>query len=146
PTALELVTDHPRSPLQGCRGAVVRRELPAALVEALNELGRRQGVSLFVILLAAFTTLLHRYTEQDDILIGTPHSRRRRLEYPLVIRVRLHEEMNFERLLKEVSLRVAAAEAHGGVPFGEIVAELNLPLDPGRHPLFQAAFDVRRRP
>src|SRR5947209_2876843 len=69
--ALELPTDRPRPPLQTFRGAMHAVVLPESLTQALEALSRREGVTLFMTLIAAFQTVLYRYTGQDDILLGT---------------------------------------------------------------------------
>ena len=71
-TTLELPTDHPRPSMQTFHGATHAVEFPQDLTETLQGLSRRKGVTLFMTLLAAFQSLLHRYTGQDDIVVGTP--------------------------------------------------------------------------
>src|SRR5262249_26004435 len=77
---LELPTDHPRPAVQTYRGKTRSQLLPAEMSEALSALSRKQGATLFMTLLAAFKGLLHRYTGQDDILVGTPSANRTRAE------------------------------------------------------------------
>ncbi|HEX7773734.1 MAG TPA: condensation domain-containing protein, partial [Pyrinomonadaceae bacterium] len=111
PTVLELPADRPRPPVQTYRGAYLRFELPAGLTQELNSLSRREDVTLFMVLLAAFVTLLNRYTAQDDILVGTPIANRNRNEIEnliglfvntLVLRARLSPEMSFLELVKQM--------------------------------------------
>src|SRR5262249_46529864 len=78
--ALQLPTDRPRPPLHTSRGARESVLIPAPLAEALRGLGRQEGATLFMTLLASFQTLLHRYSAQDDILVGTPIANRNRIE------------------------------------------------------------------
>src|SRR5215213_7625889 len=80
PAHLELPTDHPRPAVQTFNGASVATILPSALSEAVRQLSQREGVTSFMTLLAAFQTLLYRYTGQDDICIGTPIANRNRTE------------------------------------------------------------------
>src|SRR6185503_11279043 len=72
PPVLELPTDHPRPPVQSYRGTAQPFSLPAGLSASLLELSRREGVTLFMTLLAAFQVLLARYTGQEDVVVGTP--------------------------------------------------------------------------
>ncbi|HLM57775.1 MAG TPA: amino acid adenylation domain-containing protein, partial [Pyrinomonadaceae bacterium] len=107
---LELPTDRPRPPVQSFRGARTSFALSEALTEELDLLCRREGVTLFMLLLAAFQTLLHRYTGQTDILVGTPVAGRGRSETrhligyfvnTLVMRGRLSGAQSFRDLLAE---------------------------------------------
>ena len=85
PAVLELPTDHPRPAVQSFRGALMTGELPRSLSAALNELSRTEGATLFMTLLAAFQTLLHRYNGGDQIVVGSPIAGRQRPELePLV--------------------------------------------------------------
>src|SRR5262249_53488194 len=80
PPALELPTDYPRPAAQTHRGARHAFRLPRPLVEAVREVGRREGCTPFMVLLAAFQALLHRYSGQEDICVGTPVAGRGRAE------------------------------------------------------------------
>ena len=82
---LELPTDRPRPPVQSYHGAAHRFHLPASLTQDLKSLSQSQGVTLQATLMAAFLTLLWRYTRQEDILIGTPHPNRDRAEFREVV-------------------------------------------------------------
>jgi len=113
---LELLSDRPRLAVQTYRGALKAFALPRELSQALNDLARRQGVTLFMVLLAAFQVLLHRYTQQKDILVGSPIAGRNRSEIEgligffvntLVLRTDLTGDPTFVELLsrvKEVTL------------------------------------------
>ncbi|MBV8859294.1 MAG: non-ribosomal peptide synthetase, partial [Acidobacteria bacterium] len=111
PAALELPTDRPRPAVQTFDGAAHHFRLPKGLTDALVALGRREGATLFMTLLAAFDALLYRYTSQEDFSVGTPVAGRTRAETEaligffvntLVLRSRLHPEMSFRELLAEV--------------------------------------------
>jgi amino acid adenylation domain-containing protein/thioester reductase-like protein len=141
---LELATDRPRAAVPSRKRASAYRELPLVLVEALEELSQREGVTLFIPLMSAFITLLHRYTEQSDILVGTPSSSRP--GDPLVVRARIDGDPSFLSFMQQVAEVIAAARAHEGVPFGALLAELRPAVDTSRHPLFQAAFELRAEP
>ena len=77
---LELSADHPRPAVQTFRGATESARLPSALYRALKSLNHQEGVTLFITLLAVFQTLLHRYTGQQDIVVGSPIAGRNRTE------------------------------------------------------------------
>ncbi|MBV8858949.1 MAG: amino acid adenylation domain-containing protein, partial [Acidobacteria bacterium] len=111
PPVLELPTDRPRPAVQTFAGASHRFRLGRELTQALHRLGRQEGATLFMTLLAAFDALLYRYTSQEDISVGTPVAGRTRAETEaligffvntLVLRSRLHPEMSFRELLAEV--------------------------------------------
>ncbi|MGH7412374.1 MAG: amino acid adenylation domain-containing protein, partial [Candidatus Methylomirabilis sp.] len=132
PSVLELPTDRPRPAVQHYRGARESFELPRTLAEALHELSRREGVTLFMTLLAAFQTLLFRYTGQDDIVVGSPIANRARTETEgligffintLVLRTDLSGNPTFRELLKRVKEVALGAYAHQDVPFEELMEE-----------------------
>jgi aspartate racemase len=146
---LELPTDRPRPAVQALRGKSQRFSLPSGLTEELNVLGRREGATLFMTLLAAFQALLHRYSGQDDIAVGTPNAGRGRLELEgligffvntLVLRVDLSGDPSFRELLARVRDVALGAYTHQDMPFEKLVEALNPQRDPGCHPLFQVMF------
>jgi amino acid adenylation domain-containing protein/thioester reductase-like protein len=152
---LALATDYPRPASRSLRATSASRALPPALVQALELFSRREGVPLATTLLAAFSAMLYRYTGQDDILIGMPTSGRMSPDsyemigaygYPIVIRSRVSPDMSVRALLRRVYAVAAGAEAHRGLPFGAVLAEIRAPSEPSRHPLFQAAFEVQEPP
>ena len=151
PTVLELPTDKPRPATQSFRGATETFRLPGKLLEGLKTLGREQQATLFMVLEAAFMTLLHRYTGQDDIVVGTPISGRTRSETEnliglflntLLLRARFGERESFLSLVQQVRERALGAYAHPDLPFEHLVAELAPDRDPSRMPLFQVMFVV----
>jgi natural product biosynthesis luciferase-like monooxygenase protein/amino acid adenylation domain-containing protein len=146
---LELPTDRARPPRQSFRGASRVFELSAELSEKLRTLSQRQNVTLFMTLLAAWQTLLSRYTGQREIVVGTPIANRPRVELEnligffvntLVLRTDLSGDPSFCELL--VRLREVALEAyaHQDVPFEKVVEELQPARDLSRNPLFQVVF------
>ncbi|HEX8189579.1 MAG TPA: amino acid adenylation domain-containing protein, partial [Pyrinomonadaceae bacterium] len=152
---LELPTDRPRPAVQGFRGATQSVALPKPLGDALLELGRREGATPFMTLLAAFKVLLYRYTRQKEIVVGTPVAGRNRLETEgligffvntLVLRTRLSGATTFRELLARVREVTAGAQAHQDVPFEKLVEEFQPERDPGRHPLFQVVFVYQNAP
>ncbi len=80
PVVLNFPTDRPRPAIQSFRGARQSVELSNELTQGLKSLSRKEGVTLYMTLLAAFQTLLHRYTGQDDIVVGSPIANRNRME------------------------------------------------------------------
>ena len=149
PAVLDLPTDKPRPAVQSFRGATEFFALPAPLVERLKALGRQDQATLFMILEASFAALLHRYTGQDDILVGTPITGRTQRETePLVgnfinvvvLRARFSERLTFHALLQQVREQALGAYAHPDLPFEHLVAELAPERDPSRTPLFQVMF------
>ena len=151
---LQLVTDKPRPLVQSFRGATECFELPQLLMERLKALGRQEQATLFMVLEASFAALLHRYTGQDDILVGTPISGRTQTETQrvigcflntIVLRSRFTDEMSFRSLLQHGRDRALRAYAHSNLPFNHLVAELSPERDPGRTPLFQVMFVLHNR-
>ncbi|BAY29619.1 amino acid adenylation domain-containing protein [Nostoc carneum NIES-2107] len=151
PTVLELPADRPRSPMQTYRGASESLNLSSTLSASLTTLSRQQGVTLFMTLLAAFGTLLHRYTGQEDILIGSPIAGRNRAEIEeligffintVVLRTQFAEDPSFVDLLAQVREVALAAYAHQDLPFEKLVEELHVERDTSRHPIFQVWFNM----
>ena len=152
PSALALPTDHPRPPIQTFRGAQEELELSETVAAALKALSQRQGATLFMTLLAAFQTLLHRYCRQDDIIVGSPIAGRHRLETEeliglfmntLAFRTHLGDDPSFRDLLARVREVVLGAYSHQDLPFEKLVEELQLPRDQSRTPLFQVMFTLQ---
>ncbi|MCP4661375.1 MAG: non-ribosomal peptide synthetase, partial [bacterium] len=148
---LELPADRPRPRFQTHRGASVSRRLPAELSEALNALSQRHGASLFMTLLAVFNGLLHRYTGQEDLIVGSPIAGRQRLEVEgligfflntLALRTRLEAELSFRELLERVRKVLLDATAYQEVPFEKLLEELQPERDLSRSPLFQVFFNM----
>ena len=143
---LNLPTDHPRSVIQTYRGAMESLLLPASLTDSLKELSQRHGVTLFMTLLAAFQTLLMRYTGQEDVTVGSPVANRGRAELEgllgffvntLALRTDLNGDPTFAELLGRVREVAMGAYAHQDLPFEKLVEEIQPDRDMGRHPLFQ---------
>lgn len=154
-TALGLPTDRPRSPLQTYPGATRCLALPANLAAALRTLSRQEDATLFMVLLAAWQTLLHRYSGQEDILVGSPIAGRTRVETEnligfflntLVFRGDLSGDPTFRELLKRVRQAALGAYAHQDLPFEKLVDALQLERDLSRSPLFQVMFVLQNEP
>ena len=147
---LQLPTDRPRPAVQTYRGGKESFAVPAALYDELNALSRKEDVTLFMTLAAAFLVVLHRHSGQDDINLGSNIAGRNRLETEeligffinlLVIRARLSGDPTFRELLARVRESAMGAYAHQDVPFEKLVEELQPPRDPARPPLVQVVFD-----
>ncbi|MFS8071575.1 MAG: condensation domain-containing protein, partial [Byssovorax sp.] len=155
PRALDLPTDRPRPPVQTHRGARRAFGLSPELTAALKELARREGVTLFMLLLAGFDALLYRHSGQDDLLVGTPIANRTRTETErligfflntLVVRAVIPDGATFRDLLHSVKASCIGAYAHQDTPFERLVAELEPERDLGRSPLFQVMFTLQAAP
>ncbi|MFN8596434.1 MAG: amino acid adenylation domain-containing protein [Anaerolineae bacterium] len=154
-TALNLPTDRPRPAMQTSRGAHYQFALSDELTQSLKDLSRREGATLFMTLLAAYQTLLYRYTGQDDINIGTPIANRTRAEVEnligcfvntLVLRGDLSSEPPFRELLKRTRDATLGAYAHQAVPFEKVVDAVQPERDLSRTPLFQVMFVLQNVP
>lgn len=155
PMILELPTDRPRPPLQTFRGATLGRAVDPALVEGLRALGRREGATLYMIFLAAFEVLLHRYTDQEDFCIGSAAALREREELAatfgymvnaIVLRAEIstEEPPSFSALLQTTRTRVLDALERQEYPFPLLAKRLLDERDPSRPPVFQVMFSYQR--
>jgi amino acid adenylation domain-containing protein len=155
PAALELPADRPRPAVPSFAGAVVRLPLGAGLTAGLAGLSRRSGATPFMTLLAAFQALLHRYTGQQDLVVGSPVAGRGRLELErligffvnmLALRADLGGDPAFQGLLAALRDTALGAYAHQDLPFDRLVEELSPDRDLSRAPLFQIALAVQDAP
>ena len=155
PAMLELATDKPRPAIQTFGGAYHTSFVGKELSDSLNELSRRQGVTLFMTLVAAFQTMLHRYTNQQDILVGTPIANRTRTETEdligffvntLVVRTDFAGNPSFRELLGRVREVSLDAFAHQDLPFEKLVEEVQPERSLGHMPLFQVLFALQNVP
>ncbi|HEX7843080.1 MAG TPA: condensation domain-containing protein, partial [Kofleriaceae bacterium] len=153
PVALDLPSDRPRPAQRSGRGARLYPELPKELATALGAFSRREGVTLYMTLLAAWSTLLWRYSGQEDIVIGAPIAGRNRRELEgligffantLVLRVGVHGALSFRELVRRVRAVCLEAYAHQDVPFEKLVDVLGPERDLSRTPLFQVVFGLQR--
>jgi amino acid adenylation domain-containing protein len=155
PASLELPTDRPRPAVKTSRGALRQAELSGDLSAVLRALSRRSGSTLFMTLLAGLATLLHRYTGQDDVLVGSPVANRNRTEVEpligffvntLVMRADLAGDPAFFRFLERMRETALEAYAHQDLPFEKVVEAVRPDRDLARSPLFQIAFALQNLP
>jgi amino acid adenylation domain-containing protein len=148
---LELASDRSRPAVQTYRGEKQSGQLSKNVTSALKELSRQQRASLFMTLLAAFKLLLHRYTGQEDIVVGTPIAGRNRVEIEgligfflnsLVLRTDLSGDCTVRELLDRVRGMTFEAYAHQDLPFEKLLEELRPERDLSRTPLFQIFFNM----
>ncbi|MCB1123646.1 MAG: AMP-binding protein, partial [Verrucomicrobiae bacterium] len=152
---LELPTDHPRPSISSNEGDRLSLLIPQFLVDKIQAIARRSGATLFMTLLAAFKVLMHRYSGQDDIAIGSPIAGRneRKLEdiigffvNTLVLRDDLSGNPKFTDLVKRVRNTALDAYDHPDIPFEKLVEELAPERDLSRNPLFQVMFILQNAP
>ena len=149
---LQLPTDRPRPVIQTYPGACQKLKLSKHLTSELKLLKEQQGVTLFALLLAAFKTLLYRYTRLEDIIVGSPVSTRNLLdtegligyfENPLVLRTEMSGNPTFLELLSRVAQVISQAEKHQNYPFQKLVEQLKPERYMSISPLFQVLFILR---
>ncbi|MHC5857699.1 amino acid adenylation domain-containing protein [Nostoc sp.] len=152
PAALKLPTDRPRPAVQTSHGAQQSIELSEAVIKQLKAIARQEGVTVFMLLLAAFETFLYRYTGQDDIAVGTPVANRNREEIKqligffvntLVLRIDMSGNPTFDELLTRVKKVALGAYTHQDLPFDQLVEAVQPERDTSRTPLFQVMFNVQ---
>ena len=152
---LELPTDRPRPPTPSYRGASQPVFIKAELGEALKRLGQTQQCTLFMTLLATFSSLLQRYSGQSDIAVGSPIAGRNHSQIEdligffvntLVLRIDASGNPSFLELLARVRECALDAYAHQELPFEKLVQELKPKRDPSRNPLVQVMFVLQNTP
>lgn len=155
PPLLQLPTDRTRPVIQTYRGARLTYLMPAEMYESLVALGKQNGATLFMTLLATFKILLHRYTGQEEIVVGSPIAGRIRSETEnligffvntLVLRSRLPADLTFQDLLAQMRETALQAFAHQDVPFEKLVEELRPERSLSHSPLFQVMFVLQNIP
>ncbi len=152
---LHLPTDRPKPAIQTYQGTTQFIELPLKLTDALQTLSQQEGVTLFMTLLAAFQTLLYRYTHQEDIAVGSPIANRNRSSCEgligffvnsLVLRSNLSGNPTFRELLGRVREVTLGAYSHQDLPFEKLVEDLHPNRNLSHHPLFQVVFGFENAP
>lgn len=149
PTTLELPVDKVRPKNRTYEGGYEKLIIPEVLAGKLKSLCSSEGVTLFMLVLAAFQTLLHRYSGQNDIFTGTVVANRNKREVEkvdgpfintLVLRTDFEGDPGFMELLKRVKKTTLDAYEHQELPFDKMLEELKTERDPSRSPLFQVMF------
>ncbi|HEV2962010.1 MAG TPA: amino acid adenylation domain-containing protein, partial [Candidatus Angelobacter sp.] len=150
---LELPTDSPRPPLQTYQGAVKFLRLEAELVSKLKSAALNHNTTLYTLLLALFEAFLHRYTGQEDVLVGTPTTGRNRHEFagivgyfvnPVIMRMDFSGDPSLEEIMIQARRVALEALAHQVFPFATLVQRLQPQRDSSRSPLFQAMFVLQK--
>jgi len=151
---VNLPTDRPRPPVQSYRGETHIFRLNEELIRGLGEVARATGTTLYKLMLAAYFALLYRYTDQEDILVGTPMLGRPGREFKgvvgyfvnsVVLRASLSGNLTFKDLLAQLSSTVKEAQRHQDYPFSLLVEKLQPQRDPSRSPLFQVSFTWQKQ-
>ncbi|MGV8442527.1 condensation domain-containing protein, partial [Pseudomonas aeruginosa] len=147
---LELPSDRPRPQQQSHRGRRIGIPLPAELAEALRRLAQAEQGTLFMLLLASFQALVHRYSGQNDIRVGVPIANRNREETEgligffvntQVLRAELDGQLPFRELLRQVRRAVVEAQGHQDLPFEQLVDALQPERSLSHAPLFQVMYN-----
>lgn len=150
-----LPLDRPRPAVQGFTGRRELLSLPKPIGEAVKELGRHEGATLFMTLLAVFALLLNRYSGEEEIVVGVPIANRTRPEIEkvvgffvnmLVMRLTVSSKVNSFELLRQVRQVALDAFEHQDLPFEKLVEELHPQRDLSRNPLFQVTFALQNAP
>jgi len=148
---LELPSDRPRPAVQTFNGARAWLVLPEPITESLLALSQREGVTLFIALLAIFKVLLYRYTGEEDIIVGSPIANRPQTETEsiigfflnnLALRSDLSGDPSFREVLARVRKTALEAYAHQDVPFEKLIDALRPERDLSRTPIFQVYFNL----
>jgi amino acid adenylation domain-containing protein len=149
---LELPSDRTRPAVKTFRGASLATYLSASLTTRLKQLSQREGVTLFMTMLAGFGALLGRYSGQTTIAVGSPIANRTRVELEsligffantLVLRIDLDGQPSFRTLLGRVRDRALGAYAHQDLPFERLVEAVQPQRDLSRNPLFEVMFQLQ---
>ena len=155
PSVLNLPTDYPRPTKLSYQGENESFTLSPTLSQALKALCQQQGVTLYMLLLTAFKVLLHRHSQQDDIVVGTPIANRNREEIEgligffvntLVLRTNLADNPSFSDLLPRVKQVTLEAYSNQDLPFEQLVEELKPERYLNRNPLFDVMFALQNAP
>ena len=158
PDALDLPIDKPRPPIQSGEGSTEWLSLPPTTTAALRGVGLREGATLFMTLLGAWSALLHQLTRQRELVVGTPVRGRNQPEIEQVmgffvnalpLRVQIDPDATFLELLRHIRSETVEAFGAQDVPFEHLVRVLDTKRDESRFPLYQAFFsyqDARARP
>ncbi|MDB6096842.1 MAG: amino acid adenylation domain protein, partial [Francisellaceae bacterium] len=149
PTLLSLPLDYPRPPKQSFKGAHLAFNISPNLLEQLKVLSKRYNVTLYMVLLSTFYSLLYRYTNQEEIIIGTPIANRNHHDIEgligffvntLALKASFSIDMSFEALLEQIKIKSLEAYDHQDLPFEKLIEGLKLQRSLAYDPLFQVMF------
>jgi len=153
PPVLDLPADHPRPPISSHDGGTRSFSLPVELSQSLRALSRREGATLFMTLLAAFKTLLYKYTAQEEIIVGAAVANGDRSEKaPLIgffmnmlpMKTDLSGNPRFRELLRRVRGVALSGFIHQDLPFEKLIEEIRPESLTGKTPLFNVAFGMQK--
>ncbi len=153
PAPLDLPLDRPRSQVRSYAGATYRTQIAAEAYRKIKQLGAKKGCTLFATLLAGYQALLHRLSNQNDIVVGIPTAGQSLLDDGnlvghcvnfLPLRSQFHDGMPFAELLNGVKQTLLDAYDHQSYTYGTLVRKLNIPRDPARLPLMEVQFNLER--
>ncbi|PEI31754.1 condensation domain-containing protein, partial [Bacillus pseudomycoides] len=149
---LQLPFDSPRPAVQSYKGDTHQVTLPVALLEKIKAFSRQEGATLFMTLLAGYQGFLSRYTEQKDILVGSPIANRNYKEIEgligffvntLVYRANLTDDLTFKELVAQVKGKALKAQEYQDVPFEKVVEVLQPERNASHSPIFQTMFTLQ---
>ncbi len=155
PPLLELPTDFSRNPIQSQNGNRISFDIDNELFTALQKISKKENATMFVLLLTVFNVLLNKYSNSNDILIGTPSAGRIRSELEnligllvntLVLRTNISASDSFTALLKQVRKTVVDAISNQEIPFEKLIDELNIKRSLSHSSLFQVMFVYNQSP
>jgi len=155
PPVLQLPSDRPRPPVQSFQGAMCQSRIPRTLVSEIKRVSQAEGVTLFMYLLAAFQALLFRYSEQEQIIVGTDLANRTSLELEkligffvnlLPICTNFSGNPTFREVLGRVREVTLGAYSHQDMPFEKLVEELSPDRTLSHNPLVQVLFVMLNTP
>ena len=149
---LHLPTNRPRPPIQTFRGGSKSFELSLSLTKRLKDLAKEQGTTMYVTLLSAFFAMIHRYTGQEDLLIGSPTAGRSNSKFanvlgyfvdPMIVRGRPSSSLPFRDFMQQLKRTVQDSLRHQDFPFALLVERLQSNRDLSYPPLFQVMFTLQ---
>ncbi len=155
PPVLQLPFDRPRPAVQTFNGSTLEGKISKELLDAFKQMGQQQGATLFMTLLAVFQTLLHRYSNQSEFLVGSPFASRNQIETEaligffvntLVFKADFTDDPDFISLLAQVKELTLGAFAHQDLPFEQLVDAIQPERDMSHSPLFQVMFVLQNTP
>ncbi|MCE2029778.1 non-ribosomal peptide synthetase [Sessilibacter corallicola] len=155
PSLISLPTDHSRPAQQNYDGETLSVSLGEDLATSLQSLANEHGCTLYMVLMAAWQVLLHRYSGQDDICVGSPVANRQHQDTEalvgffantLVLRGDLSNQPTFADFLQQIKQVIVDAQMHQDVPFEQLVEQLNVPRTQAYSPLFQVMFTWQNTP